>query len=85
MFAYEDDKKLAEMLYGLGKVSARMDQLARENSDLKAENERLRKVLEKIASYGIPLEAPQASYAVCAINDIAKEALSEGEQSLKSQ
>lgn len=44
---------------------------------LEAENKRLREALEKIAKFGRPLEAPKASYAVCEINDIAKEALNE--------
>jgi hypothetical protein len=34
-----------------------------------------REGLEKIANYGRPLEAPKASYAVYAINDIAKAVL----------
>ena len=31
--------------------------------------------LEKIETYGRPLEAPKASYAVCEINDLSKDAM----------
>lgn len=59
-------------------TSKEYESICAERDSLIAERDRLRAALEDIAGFGRPLEAPKASYAVCEINDIAKEALSGG-------
>ena len=50
-------------------------ELEKQNTHCRSIALRLIEALRKIKAYGRPLEAPRASDALCAINDIAKEAL----------